>query len=431
MYIAIEASTAIVETIILSIYLQGLYRTYVRQPLFTYTAYAVFCLMLAGLSISPIDPFLRLGIGFLTFFIMARLLFGAKWLSALFSAILLTAIYIIVDIVASGIFGAFGVPEETLLVYGNSRVLFIVLGELGHIFCVFLVIKLSKWRRAQDSLTNAIPLLLCQVFSIFICDVMFLGSLKTATEVTPSFVIGAVGILYINIVIFLYVERVKEVGEIKKQNELAEQQYNSKLEYFEQVKDDQEMTRALWHDIKKYLNTMNELMNQNEIEHAKECITQVTDLFGNIGNVVDVGNTVVSAVLNHSVQKARRLDIVTELDIRVQPDMNISSADLSVIMGNTFDNAIEACGRLTGDKRKISCQMVQKNRILFYEIKNPFVKEDTPKADQKLHGFGLKNVKRSIDKYKGTMIIDSAGDEFKVTVHINIPVESAKVQLVS
>jgi sensor histidine kinase YesM len=370
--------------------------------------------------------------GVIFFFARAKLLFSPKWYTALYSALVLEAIFVIVDIVVSGIMTIFKIPVDAYMTYGNDRIVYIVLAKLVSIFFIYLVIKLSQWRKSQESLLNAVPLLLCQVFSIFICYIMYLGALRTGTEPAAGFLIGTIGVLYINIVIFLYVERIKKVSEIKKENELAEQQYKSKLEYFEQVKDDQQETRALWHDIKKYLNTMNELMNANDIAHARECITQVSDLFQGIGKVVDVGNTVISAVLNHSIQKARRLGIETSLDVRVRPDLKISAADLSVIIGNTFDNAIEACDRIIDGKRQIAVSLIEKNMMLLYEITNTFdPAAPTVKENPKRHGFGLKNVKRCIDKYRGNMAVESEGTEFKVSIHINVPVEFTSGQLVS
>ena len=56
---------------------------------------------------------------------------------------------------------------------------------------------------------------------------------------------------------------------MRRQNELADLQYQLKVDYFNQIKEDQANTRALWHDIRKYLNTMNELINRNDIENAR------------------------------------------------------------------------------------------------------------------------------------------------------------------
>jgi len=431
MYVAVEIATAIIETFILSIYLKGIYQNYSKNMLFVWVSYTVSGVILCVLSLLPLNPLITLAYGFVSFFVLAKLLFSPKWYAALYSALLLAVIYAVVDIVGSGIMTLFKVPVDAFMRFGNERIVYIVLTKIVSIFFIYLVIKLSQWRKSQESLLTAIPLLMCQVLSSFICYIMYLGASKSGTELAASFLIGSVGVLYINIIIFVYVERIKKISEIKKQNELAEQMYASKLEYFQQVKEDQAETRALWHDIKKYLNTMNDLMNANDIVHARECIAQVSDLFQGIGNVVDVGNTVISAVLNHSVQKARRLGIETSLDVRVHPDLSISAADLSVIIGNTFDNAIEACERVEG-KKQISITIIEKNQMLFYEIVNPYdPKAPVVKKDRKMHGYGLKNVKRCIDKYKGSMTIDSEGTEFRVSIHINIPAQAPGQKLVS
>lgn len=432
MYIAIEIATVILEMLLLSIYLKGLYQNYIKSTSYVWAAYVISGIVLCVLSILPIHPMIRLSYGFVSFFALAVLLFGAKWMHAFYSALLLCVINIAVDYTISTIIMFFGIPADTLEVYGNNRVLYIVLAKLVLFFFVFLVIRISKWKKSHDSLFDALPLLMCQVFSIFICYFMYLGAFDSAKQITWSFIIGAIGILYINIIIFLYVERIKEVSEIKRQNELADLQYQLKVEYFNQIKNEQDETRALWHDIKKYLNTMNELMNMNDIPHAKECIDQVADLFGGIGNVVDVGNTVVGAVMNQSVQKAQKMNIETALDIRVQPELNISAADLSVIIGNTFDNAIKACSQLEDTHKKITVQLIQKGSILFYEIKNRYKSDvEADVKDSKLHGFGLKNVKRCIDKYLGTMNVYANEPYFVVSIHINIPLEERVAQLVS
>jgi hypothetical protein len=424
-FIAVEITSAILEMLVLSIYLKGLYQDYSKSIFVVWISYTVAGIGLCLLSIFSFSVMMRLTYIFLALFILSVFLFDAKWMNGFYGALLLCVINVIVDYTISGLMLSFGLHADTLKIYGNNRVLYIVLAKLVQLFFIFLVIRLTKRKKSQDSLIEAVPLLLCQVFSVFVCYFMYLAVRNDEALLSWSFIIGAAGILYINIVIFMYVERVKEVGEMKRQNEMADLQYQLKVDYFNQVKEDQANTRALWHDIRKYLNTMNELMSRNDIDHTRECICQVTDLFDGLGNVVDVGNTVVSAVLNASIQKTRRMNIETTLDIRVRPELNISAADLSVIIGNTVDNAIEACKLLEEGQRKISIQLIQKGALLYYEIRNPYKKQD-PESEQeerssKLHGYGLKNIRRCIDKYKGTMSVEANDTSFIVSVHINIP----------
>lgn len=421
MYYVINTASALVDTTIIAIFLHGLFQNYDKRLAVVRLAFGLCWLAFTIILVVPMVTPLRLALGMGLFLILGRYLFRPKWLKLLLSALLLGVIVLLTNVMSLWLFGAFGQTLQSLQVYGNGRLFYLALITLGRLFLVFIVIKVSRWRKEQDSLLNTVPILLCQVFSVFITYVLMHGSQGKPTLLTLDFIISVTAILFINIVIFLYVERVKAAGEIKKQNALAEQLYGFKLEYFEQVRDDQEMTRALWHDIKKYLNTMNVLMNRNDIEQAQECITQVNELFGTIGNVVDVGNTILSAVLNHSVQKAHHQNIETVLDVKVQPDLAVPAADLSVIIGNTFDNAIEACAPLPQEARRINIRMWQEGQQFSYEIKNLYDKWHTPKTEKKIHGFGLKNVTRCVDKYKGTMIVDASDQEYTVTVQIQCP----------
>jgi hypothetical protein len=174
-YIAVEIATAILEMLVLSIFLKGLYENYVKSTLVIWMSYAAAGIILCLLSVFHVAPLLRLCYAFLTFFTLPVLLFGAKSMNAFYSAMLLCVINVIVDYAISGLIVFFGVAADTLEVYGNNRVLFIVLAKLVQFFSFFLVIRLSKRKKSKDSLIEAVPLLMCQVFSVFICYLMYLA----------------------------------------------------------------------------------------------------------------------------------------------------------------------------------------------------------------------------------------------------------------
>ena len=411
----VQVATLAIEMLYMSIFLKGIYGNYILKYFHTVLAYTVVSIGLLIVSFIAI-PIVSLTYTLLSLMLLGRYLFDVKWISAFHTALLFCVMTVAVDTACAGVMSLFGIQLPTILRMGNTRILYIVIAKLIHIFCILLVIRLFQWRKSQDNLVAAIPLFLCQLFSIYVSYMIYLGVMKGGQDVPLGFLLSSVGLLYINIVIFLYVERVKKISEIQKQNELAEQLYNLKLDYFNRVKEDQEQTRSLWHDIKKYMNTMQELLRLGDYANAKDCIDQVTGLFEKTGTVVDVGNTVVSAVLNHSVQKARRQNIDVDMDIRVKPELHISAADLSVIIGNTLDNAIEAVTSMEAERRKISIQLIQKNDLLFYEISNPINNEAPPAQGKMVQGYGLRNVRRCVDKYKGEMTIDSANGWHKVTV---------------
>ena len=88
--------------------------------------------------------------------------------------------------------------------------------------------------------------------------------------------------------------------------------------------------------------------------------------------MIDTGNSIVDGILNYGSNKADSLGISINFNLWLDTDLNISPVDLYIIIGNTMDNAIEACDAFPAhQKPSISCTLRQKNHVLLYEISNP------------------------------------------------------------
>lgn len=101
-------------------------------------------------------------------------------------------------------------------------------------------------------------------------------------------------------------------------------------------------------------------------------------------------------------------------------DLNISPVDLYIIIGNTMDNAIEACDAFpAGHKPSISCTLRQKNHVLLYEISNPIPQVSVKKAGD-IHGYGLENVKECVNRNSGFISVNTENDIFCVSITLNV-----------
>lgn len=92
---------------------------------------------------------------------------------------------------------------------------------------------------------------------------------------------------------------------------------------------------------------------------------------------------------------------------------------LSVVIGNTFDNAIEACRLIAPEKRVIHLQLRKQNRILFYSIENPYIDAVTQLRVGKHHGYGLKNVERAVNQNNGNFQVEKVDGNFIVQIRLN------------
>ena len=243
-------------------------------------------------------------------------------------------------------------------------------------------------------------------------------------RMTVPVLISAIGLLYLNILIILYAELAKSASDERLQAELAEHHYVMQEQYYEQLRREQEETRAMFHDINKYMQAMRTLASEAKAAEVNQMMAETQELFESLTTVVDVGNSIVSTILNEYQEIAEDAGIPFDFDISVPKNIGISAVDLYVLLGNTLDNAIEACQSLPREKRYIRIQMRIYHNILFYQIENPYSEEYPQRSRGKEHGYGLQNVQKCVEKYNGHMSISRNGNKFILSMRLNDCVSS-------
>ena len=135
--------------------------------------------------------------------------------------------------------------------------------------------------------------------------------------------------------------------------------------------------------------------------------------------IYQIVDPVVDALLNQYLRSAKENQIQVLLDITIPEVLAISTLLLSVVIGNTFDNAIEACRLIAPEKRVIHLQLRKQNRILFYSIENPYIDAVTQLRVGKHHGYGLKNVERAVNQNNGNFQVEKVDGNFIVQIRLN------------
>ena len=95
--------------------------------------------------------------------------------------------------------------------------------------------------------------------------------------------------------------------------------------------------------------------------------------------------------------------------------------DICTILSNALDNALEACRRLKeGEERYIDVNCVLKNDMQMICISNPSDTDDpdlkTSKENKNEHGFGLYNIRKTVDSLDGTVNISQTSPVFVLDV---------------
>ena len=180
----------------------------------------------------------------------------------------------------------------------------------------------------------------------------------------------------------------------------------------------------MFHDINKALRAMRALASEANSEGANALLIETQKIFEDLGSVVDVGNDVVNIILNEYRQLAEDAGITFTYDVSIPRILSVTAVDLYILLGNTLDNAIEACESLPEEDRYIYLRFGTFHEILFLQIKNPYAEDYPQRSKGKNHGYGLQNVQRCVNKYEGHMATEQKDGVFTLWLRLNgcIPV---------
>lgn len=417
MYYFIELAGSVTNIALLSLFMS---RLFVRNKIQSKWYFAFLILLCTGQCVLSLFPnwviprtlYLLLG-GFL----LARLFYEVQTWPAAFASGSFFVLGSVVEILAMLLIGVRLPDTDLLMQAGAARVIYVVFSNLIQIPLLILVSHFFNREESDLRIVWLLPLISIQLASISVCYVV---QCHAADKDFPDYMVFFMAVLlFVNIMIVFYVEALRKNEKEKYLAELTEQRYHLQIEYYQQLLEKQQETKALWHDIKKYTAAMQAVAAQNDSEQLRQIAQAAEDAYERVKDISAVGNPVVDALLNQYLRSAKENQIQVLLDITIPEVLAISTLLLSVVIGNTFDNAIEACRLIAPEKRVIHLQLRKQNRILFYSIENPYIDAVTQLRVGKHHGYGLKNVERAVNQNNGNFQLEKVDGNFIVQIRLN------------
>ena len=424
-YILAELTGVVAEILLAHIYFNGFFTKRSHPRWAMVGSYIVFGVILTALAFLPNVSFLRLvfcatGLGMIVYFFSR-----SSVLQAVYASISYSGLYVLNEMLVFGLFSLFHIDVQQIMSDARTRTMAIIITHMLLWLCVLIVLAITKRRRTAITLSFLLTLTPGYIAGI-VLGLSFCMHVLSGDEVMPvPILVSAIGLLYVNIVIVLYAERAKSASDQKLQAELAEHHYAMQEQYYTQLRSEQEETRAMFHDINKYMQAMRTLAAEGNVAEVNQMMAETQELFDSLTAVVDVGNSVVSVILNEYREITEDADISFTFDVSVPQNLGISAVDLYVLMGNTLDNAVEACASVPAEERYIRIQMRTYHNILFYQIENPFAEGYPQRSRGKNHGYGLQNVRKCVEKHTGHMSISQDENKFVLSMRLNncIPID--------
>ena len=203
------------------------------------------------------------------------------------------------------------------------------------------------------------------------------------------------------------------------QRELIETHYREVENMYRQI-------RGWRHDYRNHIQTMKVLAANGDMDALKAYLDELDTDLNTVDTVVKTGNPMADAILNSKISLARSRNIPTQVDAHIPVKLKMSELDLCCIIGNLFDNAMEASMALPEEKRLIRVYMDMKGTQLYISFTNFTAAKKLNKVGKGFktskgegHGFGLVRMDDIVSRYDGYLSRNSEDGAF--TTEILIP----------
>ena len=196
--------------------------------------------------------------------------------------------------------------------------------------------------------------------------------------------------------------------------------------HYREVENMYRQIRGWRHDYRNHIQTMKAYAAAQDWEALRRYLDLLDEDLTTVDTVVKTGNPMTDAILNSKISLARAKGIPVQADAHIPVKLKTSEIDLCCILGNLFDNAIEASAKLPQDQRLIRVYMDMKNTQLYISITN-FTAEGKLHKEGGLfrstkgegHGFGLKRIDAIVARLDG--YISRNSEEGAFTTEILLP----------
>ncbi len=331
------------------------------------------------------------------------------------SSMIIVVIELIVSVMIILIFGYNDLPYWIYFI--------ILLVSMSSIIYGFHRIMKFKKLKVDDFIEkyNSVVLVCINVIIIFLFfKVLFQNKFIEELEVVE------IGILFLAMII---INICYFVGLYKKNNKKKKSELKQSINPL--IQDLIDEMKASEHEYKNHLNIlycMIQVCKEDELrERAKKYIGNVFENKNLLGNLSYIDNTILKGILLSKINQAEKNEIKCTYKIDSQlEDIQLDDSELTVVLSNLLNNAIEAASK--SEKKYIDIFTTYKNGKHIIKIVNSvsnFTEDMVPNISKIRfstkgtgRGYGLYNIKKIVNKYKGKIDIFFNEDIFNISIEI-------------
>lgn len=189
---------------------------------------------------------------------------------------------------------------------------------------------------------------------------------------------------------------------------LIEYQTETAEKHLAEVRSIHSEMRGYKHDFHHHLQTLKGQLEAGEVERAISYIEELDHRLQNVDTLLKTGNVTLDAILSAKLSQAKAEGIQVTIKANVPDKLTLTDVELSIMIGNLLDNAMEACLSVPeGEERFLRLFIGMKGKMLYFSMLNSAgekqKKRGTLFSSRKsgIHGFGLRRAESILEKHDG------------------------------
>lgn len=366
----------------------------------------------------------------ITVFIGSSILYKEEiYIKSMFS---ITLIYIfhIIDIVTGNIMSAIMNEEILNVFYSDFSCRLIVCLIIKMIDIVAVILLYTVFKKSGLDLNKQIWLLFNVVMLVFLsittAFITVYPNQNTNREFEIMCIVISASFLLMSIIVIYFFTYICSSFQQSKSLYLLQSSYKSMEERLSVQTQNNQKLQKIRHDIKNHLVNVKNLINKKDIDNAQQLLNEIIGHTDNIsiGISQTSGNSIIDAIIAYKATVCYNKEINIEYFLEELPELSIDLIDISSVISNLLDNAVEAAEKTESPHIIIKILMHQKYLDIF--VKNSYsdnfqsVTDNgnliTTKSDKSLHGYGMQIVNEIALKYDGDCQMQLDGSYFITNV---------------
>lgn len=198
-------------------------------------------------------------------------------------------------------------------------------------------------------------------------------------------------------------------------------------EHYELSRGNIDLINQKSHDLKHQINALRRMQNNDEVNKYLEEMEQAVMIYD---SEVETGNTALDIILTERSISCKKENISWTCMADGSLLNFMDQIDLYTLFGNALNNAVEAVSNIEDpNMRTISLTLCRRGEFALLQVENYYSGDiqlkdglpETTKDDHNMHGFGMKSIRRTVEKYGGSISVDIDNNIFLLSIMLPIP----------